>query len=46
MLINLLPKISPKNAPVLQKIIECHSSLIFMKRMEKEAVTMPEKELN
>ena len=31
----------PKKAPKLQKMMECHSSLIFMKRMANEAVTMP-----
>jgi hypothetical protein len=35
------PKISPKKAPALQNMIECHSSLIFMKRMANDAVTMP-----
>jgi hypothetical protein len=35
------PKINPKKAPKLQKMIECHSTLIFMKRMQKPAVTIP-----
>jgi hypothetical protein len=35
---------SPKNAPKLQKMTECHSTLIFMKRMAKEADTMPRDE--
>jgi hypothetical protein len=36
-----LPKMSPKNAPKLQKMTECHSTLIFMKRIANEAETMP-----
>ena len=32
---------SPKKAPALQKITECHSSLIFMKIMANEAHTIP-----
>ena len=36
-----LPKMSPKKAPALQKMMECHSSLIFMNKIENDAVTMP-----
>ena len=32
---------SPKKAPMLQKMTECHSILIFINRIEKDAVTMP-----
>ena len=31
----------PKNAPILQKMTECHSTLIFMKRIANDADTMP-----
>ena len=34
---------SPKNAPALQKMTECHSSLIFMKRIANEAHTIPKR---
>jgi hypothetical protein len=32
-----------KNGTVLQKMTECHSTLIFMKRIAKEADTIPRK---
>jgi hypothetical protein len=32
---------SPKIAPKLQKIIECHSNFILMKRIVKEAAVKP-----
>ncbi len=41
MLQKVLPTISPKSEPKLQKIIECHSSLIFMKSMQKPPLAVP-----
>ena len=32
---------SPKKAPMLQKMTECHSTLTFMKMMQNPAVTIP-----
>jgi hypothetical protein len=32
---------SPKKAPMLQKMIECHSTFTFMKIMQNPAVTIP-----
>jgi hypothetical protein len=43
--LNAVPNMSPKRAPMLQKMIECHSSLIFMKTMQKAAHTIPETEM-
>jgi len=36
------PKMSPKNAPMLQKMIERHSTFTFMNTMQNPAVTIPE----
>ena len=36
------PKIMPNMAPKLQKMTECHSSLIFIQKMVKAAAVIPE----
>ena len=38
-----MPKINPKTAPRLQKVMECHSSLIFIQSIVKAAAVNPVK---
>ena len=40
------PNIIPNAAPRLQKIIECHSNLIFIQKMVKAAAVIPENNNN
>jgi hypothetical protein len=37
-----IPKMSPMSDPMVQKMIECHSTLIFMKMMQKPPLAVPE----
>ena len=36
------PKTNPKSDPKLQKMIECHSNLIFMNKIQKPPLAVPE----
>jgi hypothetical protein len=40
-----VPKINPTNDPTVQKRIECHSTLIFMKMMQNPPLAVPAKYL-
>ena len=39
------PNTIPKRAPRLQKVIECHSSLIFIQNIVKAAAVIPAKQM-
>jgi hypothetical protein len=39
--VNDLPSIKPINDPIVQKIIECHSTAIFMKMIQNAPLAVP-----
>jgi hypothetical protein len=41
-----LPKMRPISDPMVQKMIECHSTLIFMKMMQKPPLAVPMKKVD
>jgi hypothetical protein len=40
--VNNLPNIKPINDPIVQKMIECHSTAIFMKMIQNAPLAVPE----